>query len=338
MKIGLTFGKYLPFHTGHKALLDFALERCDELKVVVCASDGERFPADHRARWIREAYPGLDRLEIIPLDYREQDLPNTSESSKEVARVWSVRFLDLVSSADLVFTSEPYGDFVAEYMQLTHVPFDPVRLHHPISASRIRADIPGHWRYIMPSVRRDLGFRVVIHGTESTGKTTLVGQLADVFEGTPIFEAGREVIPDSGSFDFEDLAEVVRVHSEWIAAADYSRSPLLFIDTNLFTTESYARHFYGRGLAWTPEVETLHRAHLDLYLHREVPFVQDGTRLQLEERDALDGSHRSVLDEFGVQYVELSGTYLERQFKAMEEVRMAARAHFSRCFDPESND
>lgn len=334
MKTGLTFGKYLPFHTGHKALLDFALERCDHLKVVVCASDGERFPADHRARWIRDAYPGLDRLEIIPLDYKEQDLPNTSESSREVAEVWSARFLEMLPRVDLVFTSEPYGDFVAEYMQLTHVPFDPSRLRHPISASRIRADIPRHWCYIMPSVRRDLGFRVVIHGTESTGKTTLVRHLADVFGGTPILEAGRDVIPDSGSFAFDDLAEVVRVHSEWIAAAGFDQSPFLFIDTNLFTTESYARHFYGRGLAWTPEVESLHRAHLDLYLNREVPFVQDGTRLQLEERDALDGSHRSVLDEFGVQIAELSGTHTERSRDAVQLVRGKAQAHFSRCFQP----
>jgi len=83
-------------------------------------------------------------------------------------------------------------------------------------------------------------------------------------------------------------------------------------------------------------VEALHRAHLDLYLNREVPFVQDGTRLQLEERDALDGSHRSVLNEFGVQFAELSGTHAERSMQAVQLVREKALAHFSRCFESDA--
>lgn len=35
------FGKFLPFHQGHEHLINFALGHCDQLTVLVCASDRE---------------------------------------------------------------------------------------------------------------------------------------------------------------------------------------------------------------------------------------------------------------------------------------------------------
>lgn len=41
---GLVFGKFLPFHLGHKAMIDFGTSQCDELIVLVCASSNENIP------------------------------------------------------------------------------------------------------------------------------------------------------------------------------------------------------------------------------------------------------------------------------------------------------
>jgi HTH-type transcriptional regulator, transcriptional repressor of NAD biosynthesis genes len=35
------FGKFLPFHKGHQAMINFALTKCDYLSVLICCSDKE---------------------------------------------------------------------------------------------------------------------------------------------------------------------------------------------------------------------------------------------------------------------------------------------------------
>lgn len=36
MKIGLVFGKFMPLHAGHLSLIEFAVENCDRLNVILC--------------------------------------------------------------------------------------------------------------------------------------------------------------------------------------------------------------------------------------------------------------------------------------------------------------
>src|SRR5712671_1349668 len=55
MKKGLVIGKFMPFHKGHKALIDFAMRNCDELIVLICAEINEPIPAAQRYMWLKEA-------------------------------------------------------------------------------------------------------------------------------------------------------------------------------------------------------------------------------------------------------------------------------------------
>jgi HTH-type transcriptional repressor of NAD biosynthesis genes len=47
-----TFGKFLPFHKGHEAMINFALTECDFLSVLVCCSDKENINGEVRKKWI----------------------------------------------------------------------------------------------------------------------------------------------------------------------------------------------------------------------------------------------------------------------------------------------
>ena len=46
------FGKFYPFHLGHKALIDFALQNNDYVEVMVCAKEKERLSGELRKSWI----------------------------------------------------------------------------------------------------------------------------------------------------------------------------------------------------------------------------------------------------------------------------------------------
>ncbi len=100
------FGKFLPFHKGHEAMIHFALTKCDVLSVLVCGSDKENIPSETRKKWIERTFAFTTKIEIKCFDYSENDLPNTSVSSLEVSKVWAERFKTFFPDHDLVITSE----------------------------------------------------------------------------------------------------------------------------------------------------------------------------------------------------------------------------------------
>jgi HTH-type transcriptional repressor of NAD biosynthesis genes len=50
------FGKFLPFHKGHEAMINFALSKCDLLTVLVCCSDKENISDTVRSSWIEKTF------------------------------------------------------------------------------------------------------------------------------------------------------------------------------------------------------------------------------------------------------------------------------------------
>lgn len=315
------FGKFLPFHKGHEGMIRFALEHCDLLTVLICCSDKELIPAEVRKSWIAETFPDEPRIRFQVLNYHEADLPNTSVSSESVSEIWSKKFLELFPDYQAVITSEKYGDYIASFMNIVHIPFDPPRILYPVSATQIRQNPLQEWHFLPESVQTHYCFKVVILGTESTGKTTLTQNLAKALNAAFVLEAGRDVISDSTEFTEEDIQRVAVEHASRIAAAQRTASPLLVIDTDIHITKSYARFSLGVEFEVPDEIYEINRADLYLYLTNDVEFVQDGTRLSEEQRNALDGSHRQILAEQGIRFVEISGTWEARFEQAIAAIR-----------------
>lgn len=318
MNKAFVFGKFLPFHNGHAAMIDFALTRCDFLTVVVCGSDCENIPSVLRKQWIDEHFGNNPKLEVRVFNYSENDFPNTSVSSEEVSRIWSMQFKSLLPDYQTVITSEEYGSYVARYMGIEHILFDKERKAQPISATALRSDFTTHWHYLPDSVKPYYALKVVILGTESTGKTTLTNRLAAHFGCSKVSEAGRDLIANSNSFDMDDLQLTAIEHAKRINQAVRGSSALIIIDTDIHITMSYARFMLKRELIIEPEIYNQNKAQLYLYLDSTIDYVQDGTRLDEEQRNLLDYSHRQVLAENKITAVEIGGSRDERFRKAVE--------------------
>lgn len=319
------FGKFMPFHKGHEQLINFALQHCDHLTVLVCASDQELLPAEVRQAWLRETYAGQENIEIRVLEYLESELPNTSETSLAVSEVWADVFRQLLPECQLVVTSEPYGELVAARMGIRYLLFDIARAAVPVSASAIRQNPAAHWQFLPASVKPYYVRKVVILGAESTGKTVLANQLAAHFHASLVAEAGRDLIASSESFRLADLHAVAEEHARRIRQAQTGPNPLLIIDTDVHITMSYAQLMFGLELPVPPEVYALNRADLYLYLSPDVPFVQDGTRLSATDRLRLDASHRATLRRYTVPVVEISGSWEVRLQQAIRQVEQLLR-------------
>lgn len=314
------FGKFLPFHKGHEAMIAFALNHCDHLSVLVCHDHEEDIPGEVRKDWIMAAFAGTENIEVQVLRYDNKLLPNTSQTSSSVSELWADEFKKYYPNHKLLITSEPYGELVAGFMGIQHIPFDMDKAQFPISASIIRKNLFTNWHYLPTAVKPFYAVKVVLLGTESTGKTTLTQQLARHFNCSFVLEAGRELIPNSREFTFDDLHLVANEHAKRIGEAMEGESPLVIIDTDIHITRSYGKFAFNRDLQVDKTIYNANKADLYLYLTNDAPYYQDGTRLTKADRDSLDRSHRQVLAAHQIEFVEISGSWEERFEQAIARV------------------
>lgn len=338
IKKAFTFGKFLPLHKGHEAMIRFALTQCQHLIVIVCASDLETINVQQRCKWVTETFYKTKNLTIIPFEYSEKDLPNTSESSNQVAQLWAKIFAPLINECDAVITSELYGDYVAQALNIIHIPFDKNRQQIPISATLICQQPLTHWQMLPDTVKTDLAFTIVILGTESTGKTTLTKKLSQHYHASSVYEAGRDLIQDSNNFNYEMLPIVAKTHAQAILKAKIENNPIVIIDTDIHITASYAKFCFQRTLAIEPQIYKANHANLYLYLDKDVPFIQDGTRMEEKQRNLLDNSHRQILDEYQIPYITIQGNWQERFEKACMHIDNAIRNYFPWQFRKDTNN
>lgn len=145
--LSVVAGKFYPFHSGHRYLIENALARSVDVAVLVCHQSDESIPASLRADWIRETLP---EAEVILVDQEQAGLLGEGNNSRNWAR-FAVSLLG--RAPDAVFSSEDYGDTWAHLMGAEHVCVDRARETVPISGTEIREDPLANLEYLEPVVR-----------------------------------------------------------------------------------------------------------------------------------------------------------------------------------------
>lgn len=179
-----------------------------------------------------------------------------------------------------------------------------------------RRGLPG----LSPAVDRLL--RVVLTGSESTGKTTLAADLAQRYATAWSPEFAREYLDRKRApllaSDVEPIARG-QIAGEDAAAGRATR--LLVLDTDLLSTVVYSRHYYGRCPEW---IDRAARERLgDLYLlhHPDVPWEPDGAkRDRPRDRAEVHGLFRATLEELGARSVDVRGAWPERRVAAVAAI------------------
>jgi HTH-type transcriptional repressor of NAD biosynthesis genes len=312
MTKAFVFGKFLPFHTGHEAMINFALTKCDYLTVLICCSDKENIPANTRKYWIEKTFQLHQNMEVKIYNYFESELPNTSKSSQEVSKIWAEVFTNIFPDYTRLITSEEYGYFVATFMHIEHLAFDIPKRKFPVSATAVRNNLFANWKFLPAIVKPYFAIKVVIVGTESTGKTTLAEKLASHFQGSIVSETARDIIQNSNAFTLDSLYVVAQEHAKKIEKAVCGNSPLIIIDTDIHITKSYASFVFREELNVHIDIYNANKANLYLYMNNSAMYIQDGTRLNETDRNLLDLSHRKKLKDYGINTIELNGTWDNR--------------------------
>lgn len=306
---GLVLGKFMPLHTGHLALIDFGLKYCDRLIVLVCSSDKEVIAGEVRVSWLKQIASDNSRLQVEHLHYNEDLLPNTSVSSREVSELWAVKIGQLFPHLDILFSSEPYGDYMAEFLEIEHKCFDIDRAQVQISASSILKDPFGKWDFIAEPAKPYFVKKIVLLGSESTGKSTLAERLAKEFKTVHVPEMARDIIEKTTEVVYDDLIKIATLHAKTILEYTKKANKLLFCDTDVNITSSYSQYLFNQNLVVPSWIAEANKADLYILLETDCPFVQDGTRLSEEERNDLSKHHKEHLTNAGLKYHVITGNW-----------------------------
>lgn len=147
---GLIIGKFMPIHKGHMELIKFAMKNSDQLIILVSAKKNEPIDGELRYKWVKEIY---NENRNIKVEYMDNNLPSNNEFKKEDVEQWCEYIKNRFSDIDIFFSSENYGEYLAEHMGIKHMKFDANRSRVPISATKIRNNPSKYYDYLPPIVK-----------------------------------------------------------------------------------------------------------------------------------------------------------------------------------------
>ena len=149
-KIGFTIGKFAPLHKGHQFLIETALKEMDKVIVVVYDTDVINIPTEKRANWIKELYPNVE------IKYAHNP-PSQYWLDKESVNI-QIEYLTQIIGDEKpthFYSSEKYGECVAQYMNLIDRRVDNDRITVPIRATKVRENIEENKIWLENSIYTD---------------------------------------------------------------------------------------------------------------------------------------------------------------------------------------
>jgi NadR type nicotinamide-nucleotide adenylyltransferase len=326
---GLIIGKFWPLTTGHLFLIDAARARSKYLTVLLQSLSGDEIPGHSRFNWLRDSFPTHDFPNIRAV-HAAEDVPQFPHEHANFWDIWRDLILRHAGPCDAVFSSEDYGDALAQVLGARHVLVDRERAAVPISGTRVRAAPLDNWKYLAPAARPYFAKRVLIFGPESTGKTTLAQQLAQRFQTAWVAEHARDLVAANNNVVEEShVAAIVAGQCEREEAAALKCNRVLFCDTDVVTTTVYARHFFGRCAPWIQRLadERIGRYDLILFCDTDIPWQPDLQRdprhTEPEFRQYFRGLFEAELLSRRLGYFVVRGSGEERLENAARAVEAA---------------
>lgn len=163
--------------------------------------------------------------------------------------------------------------------------------------------------------------RVVVTGSECTGKTTLARDMAAQYGVLWVEEQSRayaqRVRRELTADDVSPIAsEQIAAEDARLAEAIRREHRWLFLDTDLLSTVVYSRHYYGSCPQW---VEAEARARLgDQYLLADIdiPWTSDAVRDRPHAREEVHELFRLTIREFGANVCGVRGLGPSRMMAA----------------------
>lgn len=273
VKIGICFGGYNPMHQGHLDCILKAKKECDYVFVIICGYENEP----------RAFVDFSTKLEIVT-SYVESSLNdpynnktvfcfgiNDTElgiDESESENNWDIWLDEVLRKANnickqnniICADKENVRFYVGEerYVialgkrdiesDLVGIDTNGKRINN-ISATAVRNNPFKYWNQIAPPFRPFMTKRILITGTASEGKSTLVRDISTYFDTTYVEEEGKRVMVKrkltDNILEYDDFYEFLNRQYGSLKSAmrDTRNKGFVFSDTDNLVTLMYAKSY-----------------------------------------------------------------------------------------------
>lgn len=161
--------------------------------------------------------------------------------------------------------------------------------------------------------------KVCLYGSESTGKTTLAGQLAEHYQTTFVPEMARWVLGERRC-KVDDFPAIAYAQFAETARQMLHANRVLVCDTDLIITEIYEQQYFDYV---HPEVRDLQQLeYYDLYLFCDVdiPWIADEQRELGHMRELMHQKFLAQLESRNIDFQWIRGSFEQRLATAIEHI------------------
>jgi NadR type nicotinamide-nucleotide adenylyltransferase len=162
--------------------------------------------------------------------------------------------------------------------------------------------------------------RIIITGSESSGKTTLANFLAKSLNAPLIPEFSREYLKDKGlSYTFEDLVNIAIGQQNLEDEALKNGEKLIVCDTDLTVLNIWADERFGNIPAVVGARLKAYETDFYLLCKPDLPWEYDPLRENPNDRDRLFKRYNDLLKNLKCNFKIVQGKNTEREEKALSE-------------------
>ncbi|GAO27588.1 AAA family ATPase [Geofilum rubicundum] len=165
---------------------------------------------------------------------------------------------------------------------------------------------------------------IVITGAESSGKSTLTGQLSKVFAGMGVFEYARDYVERLKRPYQQKDVETVAKRQLYFACKirkDHANSDIfVFFDTFLIVTKIWLEEVYHNSPIWLNQAIIDNKPDLVLLCEPDLEWQADGVRENSDKRDYLFHRYRKELEYYQIPYSIVNGKGDKRLQLAVQSI------------------
>ena len=272
MKVGICFGGYCPMHQGHLDVIMRAKKENDVCFVVVCGYDNEprsweiNLNLDERYNLVKNFF--INDEQIIVLKINDTELGIDESMSDHNWTVWQNKVKELIFgnehwrgpyikyqkineiTSDITwYVAEPFYKTSIERNNVMNGKVILIDKLNPVSGTLIRNNPIKYWNKISKPFKPYLCKNILIIGTASEGKTTLVKDLGKYFNAPYSHEYARDYMQESNVSEWElDGADYMAfLDGQYQMNKKLINSPsnqgIFFADSDSMTTRMYAEYY-----------------------------------------------------------------------------------------------